>query len=90
MNNAESYKTIHRILESQTGFFLKCLTVKELCILQRTSSCFRKWSKIEIDRRYQNWLETCSRAWPFAHWLSSDELPMDKVIPQLEYIAKEM
>lgn len=88
--------TIHDILESQQGDFLKYLTVKELCVLQCISKndSFLKWSKTEIERRYHSWLTTCSRAWsPPSHSLkiSADDLPLDEEMErQLRDIATNM
>ncbi|GFH50092.1 predicted protein [Chaetoceros tenuissimus] len=101
MNNTDLCTSIHDVLESQQGDFLKYLTVKEVCILQHISKThsFCKWSKIEIDRRYQNWLKTCSKAWGvgipvvtsgFGH-KSVDDIPLlESTIRTLENIAKNM
>ncbi|GFH55365.1 predicted protein [Chaetoceros tenuissimus] len=87
--------TIHDILESLQGDFLKYLTVKEICILRHISKShsFLKWSKIELERRYHSWLTTCSRAWsPPSHSLvSADDLPLDEEMKrQLRDIAINM
>ena len=87
--------TIHDILESQQGDFLKYLTVKEICILSHISKShsFLKWSKTEIERRYHSWLTTFSRAWsPPSHSLiSADDLPLDEEMKrQLRDIAMNM
>ena len=102
MNNIDSNQIIDDILASQEGDLLKYLTVKEVCNLQRISSCFCKWSKIEIDRRYRNWLETFARAWEvwtplgglenfYIDVNAADDLPLDDAVKShLEDIAKNM